>query len=484
MKRRSSEKENEESASPRSAKGDRESTSNATSERTASLQRAVGNQAVQRLVEDGRLQPKLSVSQPNDASEREADRVAEAVMRMPAGPVSVGRTASTDAARSVGRSGSVPAVQRQPAGGGSEFDTYTVQSGDSLWAIANRFEVEGGHQRIAEMNDMAVDDVLRPGDELKLPAGSIQGGGSGGGSESAGGGGGESGGGGSGGSGSSSGTETYVVQRGESLSDLSEKHGVPVSALKQANREKLRTWDGVQGFVAGATIVVPAGSSSGGQTSESAEEVPDWQEIRESWAQFAEELGSGGTWILDHVLGDDRGGAGESGGETQSEPEWVRIARGETGQKEVSGSEHNPRVIEYHETSNVSNRQEITDEIPWCGSFVNWVMGRAGYSGPDQSAWSQAWKNWGRQLSDPVYGAIVVFHWGDGRGHVGFVVGKSGSSIQVLGGNQSDQVKESTYSTGSVVAYVVPNDYDESAYSRTLGEDVGEVSGGGLESTR
>lgn len=47
------------------------------------LQRTIGNQAVQRLLQSGTLQPKLAISQPDDAYEREADRVAEQVMRMP-----------------------------------------------------------------------------------------------------------------------------------------------------------------------------------------------------------------------------------------------------------------------------------------------------------------------------------------------------------------------------------------------------------------
>jgi len=47
------------------------------------LQRAIGNQAVLRLMRSGALQPKLAISQPGDVYEREADRVADEVMRMP-----------------------------------------------------------------------------------------------------------------------------------------------------------------------------------------------------------------------------------------------------------------------------------------------------------------------------------------------------------------------------------------------------------------
>jgi len=47
------------------------------------LQRTIGNQAVQRLIKSGALQAKLMIGQPGDVYEQEADRVADAVMRMP-----------------------------------------------------------------------------------------------------------------------------------------------------------------------------------------------------------------------------------------------------------------------------------------------------------------------------------------------------------------------------------------------------------------
>ncbi len=48
-----------------------------------SLQRTLGNQAIQRLIKEGALQAKLKIGQPGDKYEQEADRVAGAVMRMP-----------------------------------------------------------------------------------------------------------------------------------------------------------------------------------------------------------------------------------------------------------------------------------------------------------------------------------------------------------------------------------------------------------------
>jgi len=47
------------------------------------LQRNVGNREVQRLLESGTIQAKLTIGQPNDKYEQEADRVADQVIRMP-----------------------------------------------------------------------------------------------------------------------------------------------------------------------------------------------------------------------------------------------------------------------------------------------------------------------------------------------------------------------------------------------------------------
>jgi uncharacterized protein (TIGR02594 family) len=139
-------------------------------------------------------------------------------------------------------------------------------------------------------------------------------------------------------------------------------------------------------------------------------------------------------------------------------PNWITIAQAEIGIKEKKGQENHARIVEYHATT--GNAKD--DETAWCSSFVNWVMKQAGHSGTN-SAKATSWATWGKKISKPAYGAIAVIDWdgpGPGwKGHVGFVVGKSGTSIQLLGGNQSDQVKVSPFGTGSVIAYVVPVSY-------------------------
>lgn len=63
------------------------------------LQRTIGNSATSRLLQSHHIQTKLSVSNAGDAAEREADRVADKVMRMPAPPATTKEGASQVQAR-------------------------------------------------------------------------------------------------------------------------------------------------------------------------------------------------------------------------------------------------------------------------------------------------------------------------------------------------------------------------------------------------
>ncbi len=157
-----------------------------------------------------------------------------------------------------------------------------------------------------------------------------------------------------------------------------------------------------------------------------------------------------------------------------NKPNWIKIAEREVGVKEnTSKTEHNPRVIEYHATTGGFK----DDETPWCSSFVNWVMKKAGHGGTNSAA-AVSWRNWGQKVDEPAYGAIAVIDWdgpGPGwKGHVGFVVGKQGSSILLLGGNQANAVNVKTFGTSKVVAYVYPSGFDIPANFFTFGEAEGD----------
>jgi hypothetical protein len=56
---------------------------NAVTGSIESVQQSAGNLAMQQLLNTGVIQAKLSISQPNDPDEQEADAVADRIMRMP-----------------------------------------------------------------------------------------------------------------------------------------------------------------------------------------------------------------------------------------------------------------------------------------------------------------------------------------------------------------------------------------------------------------
>lgn len=57
--------------------------SSSFADRVQFLQRTIGNQSVERMIRSGTLQAKLKIGQPGDVYEKEADMVADQVMRMP-----------------------------------------------------------------------------------------------------------------------------------------------------------------------------------------------------------------------------------------------------------------------------------------------------------------------------------------------------------------------------------------------------------------
>lgn len=128
--------------------------------------------------------------------------------------------------------------------------------------------------------------------------------------------------------------------------------------------------------------------------------------------------------------------AGNSVVPAQPIPRWLEIAQGEIGQREFRAKgKHNPRIIEYHDACDLHAQD---DETPWCSSFVNWCMMQAGMP-RTKSALARSWLKWGRRISEPELGCVVVMSRGsDPRfGHVGFGVRWDSGGIWVLGGNQT-----------------------------------------------
>lgn len=146
-------------------------------------------------------------------------------------------------------------------------------------------------------------------------------------------------------------------------------------------------------------------------------------------------------------------------------PKWLEIAEAEIGQHEIRGGE-NPRILEYHASTTLKARE---DEIPWCSSFVNWCLKQSGVKGTGSAA-AISFAAWGNRITEPREGCITVIRQrkkgqdqatGSASGnHVAFFKKIENGRIFLLGGNQSDSVKVSSFGLGSydVVAYRWPED--------------------------
>ncbi len=135
---------------------------------------------------------------------------------------------------------------------------------------------------------------------------------------------------------------------------------------------------------------------------------------------------------------------------------WFAIAMREmeTGVDEVAGPEHNPRIVEYHQSTSL---KATDDETPWCSSFVNWCMEQAGEE-KTNSAMARSWLKWGEALAEPRKGCVAVFSRGNipTAGHVGFYVDEINGRILLLGGNQSNQININSYPKSSLLGYRWP----------------------------
>lgn len=136
-------------------------------------------------------------------------------------------------------------------------------------------------------------------------------------------------------------------------------------------------------------------------------------------------------------------------------PPWLTIAEKELGISEIPGAVNNPRIVEYHKST---NGEPSGDEVSWCSSFVNYCIKNSGLPGTN-SKLARSWMTWGVGLKIPAFGCVVVLSRGGSPklGHVGFYVGNTtDDTLRVLGGNQGDKVSIENFQKFRVVGYRWP----------------------------
>ncbi|RZJ47407.1 MAG: TIGR02594 family protein [Brevundimonas sp.] len=126
------------------------------------------------------------------------------------------------------------------------------------------------------------------------------------------------------------------------------------------------------------------------------------------------------------------------------EPPWLTLARAQIGVREVVGPKHSPVIMGWIQElgAKALGVRVNDDETAWCGTFMAWLMKRAGLSTPAIAVRAASWGRagaWGRELLGPRLGCVLVFTR-DGGGHVGLYLGEDETHFHVLGGNQSNSV--------------------------------------------
>lgn len=134
-------------------------------------------------------------------------------------------------------------------------------------------------------------------------------------------------------------------------------------------------------------------------------------------------------------------------------PRYLEIAENDIGVAEFKGARHHPRILEYHSNTGKWTR----DEVPYCGSAIETWLIESGFEGLGRKgALARSWMKWGIPVDVPMRGDIVVLRrrrrgpdartGSRGGYHVALYDRGSKGRIRLLGANQSDAVKYSTYS--------------------------------------
>lgn len=135
---------------------------------------------------------------------------------------------------------------------------------------------------------------------------------------------------------------------------------------------------------------------------------------------------------------------------------WINAGMAYEGTREVKGSQHNPVIVNWLVKLGA---WWTDDETPWCGVFAAAVFREVGIQPPSGWYRAKSWLQWGKPLSAPVIGCVVVFSRPGGY-HVGIVIGQDRTgNLLVLGGNQGDSVKVSAFRRDRVEGYRWPTGY-------------------------
>jgi len=136
---------------------------------------------------------------------------------------------------------------------------------------------------------------------------------------------------------------------------------------------------------------------------------------------------------------------------------WMEIAESHLGLHEVMDHD---QLKAFLKSDGRSSGDPAT--VPWCGDFVSTCLALAlpDVEQPENPFGARNWSTWGEDATG-LYGAVISFWRGERRGwqgHVGFVtaIDVERGLVEVLGGNQGNEVKRAWLGKERILAMRAP----------------------------
>lgn len=125
----------------------------------------------------------------------------------------------------------------------------------------------------------------------------------------------------------------------------------------------------------------------------------------------------------------------------------------EYGLKEIVGVKHNAKILQFFK--DIGHKWVKDDETAWCAAFANWCLKQQGLPHTGKLN-ARSFLDYGQPTKNPVLGDVVVL-WRISRdsvfGHVGFFINETETGINILGGNQANQVNIQTFPKTQLLGY-------------------------------
>lgn len=147
---------------------------------------------------------------------------------------------------------------------------------------------------------------------------------------------------------------------------------------------------------------------------------------------------------------------------TDTVPPWLATMRQITGTHALND---NPVILGWAKKIGALYPDTATycagythDTIAWCGLTVGYCMAVNGIkpvfgaADTDRFLYALAWQQFGTSADTPQAGDVLVFDFGGGDHHVTLFEQAQGDSYICRGGNQSNQVKVSSYPKSQCLA--------------------------------